>query len=389
MNRDLEQFFTNNQISQLIASNLRTRQPKTVIDVGAGEGALLEAVKRRWKGARLLGVDIDPSVHKAQALAQIESILGDGLDHELPALLTSKYGCIDLAVSNPPYTAIEGNSSTELILKDAGLLEAIGHSRNYPAELVFLAQNLRILKRDGVLAIILPSGIINNDRWTKLRSILCETHRLTTVIELPDNIFEKTEAKTHALILQKGGRTRSVKLLKANQKGKLSSGIRITTQQAVARMDYGYYLANPNSKESNTAYFTLRDLGAEIFRGQLSRSKAKVMGIQLFHTSHIKNTPSRICIQEDFSESENPHRIRAGDIVIARVGTRCVGRLCFITGGSAVASDSVYVIRLAPKFRKYAWKALSSSESIDRIKVLCRGVCAKYITKDQLLDLAL
>lgn len=389
MNRDLEQFFTNDQMSQLIASNLKTRQPKTVIDVGVGKGALLEAVKRRWKGVRLLGVDIDPSVHTARAFAQIESILGDGLDHELPALLTSKYGRIDLAVSNPPYTAIEGNPSTELILKDAGLFEAIGKSRNYPAELVFLAQNLRILKRDGALAIILPSGIINSDRWAKLRSILCEANRLTTVIELPDNIFEKTEAKTYALILQKGGRTRTVKLLRADEKGQLSSGIRISAQQAVARMDYGFYLAEPLSRESDTAYFTLRELGAEVFRGQLPCSKAKTMGIELFHTSHIQGSPSRICIQGNFAEPGHPHSIRAGDIVVARVGTRCVGRLCFITGGSAIASDSVYVIRLAPKFQRYAWKALSSSQAIDRIRVLCRGVCAKYITKDQLLDLAL
>lgn len=66
-------------MSRLIASNLNAKQPKTVIDVGAGEGALLGAIKDRWKSARLLGVDIDPRVRKAQAVSHIESILGDGL----------------------------------------------------------------------------------------------------------------------------------------------------------------------------------------------------------------------------------------------------------------------------------------------------------------------
>lgn len=389
MNRELEQFFTNEHMSRLIASNLKAKQPKTVIDVGAGEGALLGAIKNRWKSARLLGVDIDPTVRKAQAISHIESILGDGLDHKLPGLIATKYGHIDLAVSNPPYTAIRGNKSTELILKDAGLFDAIGKSKNYPAELVFLAQNLRILKNEGALAIILPSGIINSDRWIKLRGLLCRSHRLNTVIELPDKIFEKTEAKTYALILQKGGRTRSVRLLKTDEEGILSSSIKITARQAVERMDFSYYLVDRSKNALATPHFTLRELGAQIFRGQLSSSTAKATKVNLFHTSDMSSLPTSVRISNGLSGLEHPHTIKKGDIVVARVGTRCIGRMCFISGGSAIASDSVYVIRLAPEFQHYVWKSLSSGNGIEQIKTLCRGVCAKYVTKDQLLDLPL
>lgn len=389
MNRELEQFFTNEHMSRLIASKLKAKQPKTVIDVGAGEGALLGAIKDRWKSARLLGVDIDPRVRKAQAVSHIESILGDGLDHKLPAFIETKYGHIDLAVSNPPYTAIRGNKSTELILKDAGLFDAIGKSKNYPAELVFLAQNLRILKDEGALAIILPSGIINSDRWVKLRKLLCGSHRLTTVIELPDKIFEKTEAKTYALILQKGGRTRSVRLLKTDEEGVLSSCIKITARQAVERMDFSYYLADRSKDSLAAPHFTLRELGAQVFRGQLSCSMAKAVKVKLFHTSDMGSSPTSLRISGDRSGLGHPHAIKKGDIIVARVGTRCIGRMCFISGGYAIASDSVYVIRLAPEFQQYAWKAFSSENGIEQIKALCRGVCAKYVTKDQLLDLPL
>ncbi len=389
MNRELEQFFTNEHMSRLIASNLKAKQPKTVIDVGAGEGALLGAIKNRWKSARLLGVDIDPRVRKAQSVSHIESILGDGLDHKLPGLIATTYGHIDLAVSNPPYTAIRGNKSTELILKDAGLFDAIGKSKNYPAELVFLAQNLRILKNEGALAIILPSGIINSDRWIKLRGLLCRSHRLTTVIELPDKIFEKTEAKTYALILQKGGCTRSVRLLKTDEEGVLSSSIKITAQQAIERMDFSYYLIDRSKDSLATPHFTLRELGAQIFRGQLSSSTAKTAKVNLFHTSDMSSSPTSVRISNGLSGLEHPHAIKKGDIVVARVGTRCIGRMCFISGGSAIASDSVYVIRLAPKFQRYVWRSLSSVNGIEQVKTLCRGVCAKYITKDQLFDLPL
>src|SRR5690606_19906261 len=146
MNRELEQFFTNSDVSNLIASNLIGSAPRTVVDVGAGEGALLKAVSARWKRARLLGVDIDPKL-EGGCSAGIERIMANGLDHALPAFLENIYGKIDLAVSNPPYKAITGNTHTDLILKEAGLFEAIGKSKSYPAEVVFLAQNLRILKK--------------------------------------------------------------------------------------------------------------------------------------------------------------------------------------------------------------------------------------------------
>jgi tRNA1(Val) A37 N6-methylase TrmN6 len=389
MNKELEQFFTKESVSNLIASNILDINPKIVVDVGAGEGSLLAAVNARWKKARLVGVDIDPTLAKNNSISRIERIIADGLDHSLPEYLKNNYGKIDLAVSNPPYTSIQGSRNTELILKDAGLFESIGSSKNYPAELVFLAQNLRILNKGGRLAIIIPSGIVNSDRWEKLRRLLCSNNQLEMVIELPDNVFEKTEAKTFVIFLKKSGSTKKIKLYKATPQGKLLHPKTITADQATHRMDWTYYNFQSQFEKKLIPSFSLRELEAHIFRGQLSGSDALRLGIKLFHSSSMSDDPKEISIKNYDVMPGNQHIIKPGDILIARVGSRCIGRVAFVKSGTAIVSDSVFVIRLDKKYQGYVWGLLKSTKTREQVLAIARGVCAKYITKDQILDLLL
>jgi tRNA1(Val) A37 N6-methylase TrmN6 len=389
MNKELEQFFTKESVSNLIAFNLLGITPKIVVDVGAGEGSLLAAVNARWKKARLVGVDIDPALAQNNSISRVERIIADGLDHSLPEYLKSNYGKIDLAVSNPPYTSIQGSKNTELILKDAGLFDSIGTSKNYPAELVFLAQNLRILNKGGRLAIIIPSGIVNSDRWERLRRLLCSNNQLEMVVELPDNVFEKTEAKTFVIFLRKDGSTKKIKLYKATLKGKLLNPKTITVDQAIHRMDWTYYNFQSQFNNKLNPSFSLRELGAQIFRGQLSGADALRLGVKIFHSSDMIDDPKEISLKHHDVMLGNRHAIKQGDILIARVGSRCIGRMVFVKAGAAVVSDSVFVIRVSKKYQQYVWNSLKSTKSRDQIFALARGVCAKYITKDQILDLLL
>lgn len=387
MNRDLGQFFTSESVSRLLASSLVGVKPTMAVDVGAGSGALLKAVQQRWGNARLLGIDIDRTL-RHEPIEQCVRMFGDGLDHTLPNYLQRTYGCIDLAVSNPPYTAIARSEGTDIILEEAGLLDVVRRSTKYPAELIFLAQNLRILQKDGALAIIMPSGIVNGDRWCALRRALCAQNRLKMVIELPDKAFEQTEAKTFVLIMKKSGRTRQVALKRASLEGKLTATQQISVDQAIQRMDWSYYKWLKDSGDTGKRSFCLRELGAEIFRGKFSAAEARRNRLPIFHTSDMDNCIASVYFKEDVQRA--PHKlVQKGDILIARVGSRCLGRLALVEQGSSLISDCIYAIRVPPKMQSHVWKALSSPRSIHSVQTLSRGVCAKYITKDQLLDVPL
>lgn len=384
MNRGLEQFFTSESVSRVLASSLVGVQPRLAVDVGAGAGALLKALRSRWDDIHLLGVDIDRTLGH-EPLDRCVRMYGDGLDHALPAFLKRAYGHIDLAVSNPPYTAIARSRGTDIILAEAGLLDSVGRSKKYPAELIFLAQNLRILEHEGTLAIIVPSGIVNGDRWRELRRILCSQNSLKVVIELPDNAFAQTEAKTFVMVMQKGGQTTRVSLRRALSDGSLSESRRISVIDAVVRMDWSYYEWHENQKEHS---FCLRELNAEIFRGKLSAAAARKQGVAVFHTADMKHWSSNVWFDE-CAEPESYGKVRKGDILVARVGSRCLGRLAFVKEGQALITDCIYAIRVPSEVRQHVWCALLSANSRTNLRTLSRGVCAKYITKDQLLDVPL
>lgn len=58
--------------------------------------------------------------------------------------------------------------------------------------------------RDGrELGIILPDSVMTNHYYNDLRKDLLFNHNIKCIIQLPDNIFNKTEARTHILIIQK------------------------------------------------------------------------------------------------------------------------------------------------------------------------------------------
>ncbi|MCG8579651.1 MAG: SAM-dependent methyltransferase [Bacteroidales bacterium] len=390
MDIELGQFFTREAMSSVLAQCLGPKKPKIAVDVSVGEGALLKAIQKRWRNTKLLGVEFDRKL-KIKNICEAVQLFGNGLDVNLPGTIRQLYGEIDLAVNNPPFKSIRRSESTDQILGDCGLLGAIGKSKNYPAEIVFLAQNLRILSRNGTLAIIVPSGIINNDRWKGLRSSLLRSNRVLKAIELPPRIFDKTEARTFMLVLRKGGVTDKVSLYNAGPDGEIGESISISKSQAEHRMDWRYYneidSASPHDISLDSV-FTLEDLGAEIFRGQISSVEARCKSVNVFHTTDMTGI-GQIKDFKTKSRSSVYRTAKSGDILVARVGTRCIGRTCFLKKGELIVSDCIYVIRLEPRFRQLVWKKFATEEFSGELRKLARGVCAQYVTKKQLLDITI
>ena len=73
-----------------------------------------------------------------------------------------------------------------------------------------------------------------------------------------------------------------------------------------------------------------------------------------------------------------------GDILLARVGRGCIGKVCMIGRGRVPVSDCVYRIRVAKKHRTKIWDAFVSEAGQKWLKANAHGVCAKVISKKDL-----
>jgi predicted RNA methylase len=107
-----------------------------VADLACGEGAWLEAVGRRWPGASLEGVDLDPAaIARAEvAVPGARLRVADGLVAEMEPL--------DLVVGNPPWGAGRGRKVR----------------RGDESASEFLLRALELVKPGGRLCLLLPAA---------------------------------------------------------------------------------------------------------------------------------------------------------------------------------------------------------------------------------------
>lgn len=99
------------------------------------------------------------------------------------------------------------------------------------------------------------------------------------------------------------------------------------------------------------------------------------------HTTHL----TKIHTYFKFDECTIKHNYSAyaheGDILMARVGKGCVGRLGRIKKGSILLTDCVYRITVSSEFLDIAWASLSSEAGQRWIMANIHGVCSKVISK--------
>ena len=386
MNKELGQYYTHQNISKLLISKIFAKNPKKILELGVGDGSLFRAAKDRWKNSDLIGGDIDiRNVHSLKKEFPDTNIYFiNGLSSNLRSDLKIEFGSVDVGICNPPYIAIKKSEDLGKILEQSNL----GFLHEYSqvtSDLIFLAQNLLLLKDGGELGIIIPDGLITSHFFENFRRNLIQNYQLKGVIELPSKIFPKTEAKTHILIIKKGKITNyQVPIYLSNDVGEITSKIFVKKKDLIIRMDYKY---NYWKRSCTGNGKTLSELGAVIFRGKPSKKELVQSGNLFLHTSDLQRPFQRMKFHSN-SLFENLPFAQAGDIVIPRVGKR-LEKVSIITSGKVVISDCVYVIRVEKKYRQAVINSLVSCNGKEWINAHAHGVCAKVISKIDLLNFRL
>lgn len=385
----LARYYTQEKISRLLVNKLHTKEPKKILELGIGDGALSLAAYRRWSGARFFGVDIDDnSISKiTDNMPFIKIINHNSLDHNIQINLNIDDSSIDIAICNPPYLSHKISDLDKLLFEKVKLGSCV-YNKQVTTDIVFLAQNLMFLKDGCELGIILPDSILTNHYFRSLRSDLLFNHNVKCIIQLPDGVFNKTEARTHILIIEKNGKSKSkIEVSKANFNGEVIHSILVDKNKLIQRMDFDFHYWSLEQNEQMENFLTLEDIVVSLARGNKTKKYLQTLNIPYFHTTSF--TLQGLYLELDSTVKDFPSNLLLagpGDILIARVGKRCIGKAMMVRKGFIPISDCIYRLRVSDSYNNKTFDALISKRGQSYLQAYAHGVCARLISKSDLLN---
>lgn len=372
---ELGQYYTPENFSTLLVSSMHSADAESVLDIGCGQASLLKAARNRWKNAKLIGYDIDPRNFNVVG-SNLHIEFGNGFDADLSRKIIDTFGHIDISVANPPYISVEINRDISEILKRSRISECIPpRLKKLPSEIVFLAQNMLVLKKGGELGAILPASIISGEKWKNLREFLITELSLNKVIQLPQKAFGKTEASTFAVNFKNTPSTgKNVSLHSVED----MRALKVNKESGTKRLDYSYHINSHQKKIKSTASREIL-----LVRGDKSSKLLKKFNKNYLHTSNLKET------FQTLEYGNNTYALGTkiackGDFVVSRVGSRCIGKTGYIEDGCVEVSDCITVIKKI-QFEKYI-SFFISGQFYKEVSQNALGTGAKYLTFDIILE---
>ncbi|MFB2662015.1 N-6 DNA methylase [Shewanella mangrovisoli] len=355
----LNQYYTSDTTSTLLASLLDLSAIRSCLELSAGEGALIDPIKKLNGKIHFTTVDLDPTNSAKLAMLYPDDThhCGDALDLNLNLQKDS----FDLAVCNPPFSTTSIDESARKILTPV-FMPFFVYSKKIRVEILFILRNLYLLKESSTLAVIVPELIINSTKLSEFREKLFTEYNLTMLVELDYRAFKKTEAKTFIIFIKKSKNSsleKDIPLLRIYNNNIYRTNIKIKDLLA------------------STGDFKRNDF--IIFRGRNSSKECRVNGEPFHHNYANLN---------DFSIVNYPcstNKILAlkyavyGDILIHRVG-RNIGTTVILGVESVVVSDCIIVLRFKQEKMKEIFLQKWKLDKDNWLLKNAKGTCAKSIT---------
>ncbi len=222
------EFYTPQQISDILSTivTLDSQEPKTgvkqrlenVMDFACGSGSLLLNVRQRMKKAggtigKIYGQEKNITTYNLARMnmllhgvkdTEFEIFHGDTLTNDwdiLRELNPAKKPAFDAIVANPPFSYRW--EPTEAMGDDVRFKNH-GLAPKSAADFAFLLHGFHFLKDEGVMAIILPHGVLfRGGAEERIRKKLLMDGHIDTVIGLPSNLFYSTGIPVCILVLKK------------------------------------------------------------------------------------------------------------------------------------------------------------------------------------------
>ncbi len=222
------EFYTPQQISDILSAivTLDSQEPKTgtkkrlesVMDFACGSGSLLLNVRKKVNQAggtigKIFGQEKNITTYNLARMnmllhgvkdTEFEIFHGDTLLNEWDMLREqnpAKKPSFDAIVANPPFSYRWEPTDA---LADDVRFKSHGLAPKSAADFAFLLHGFHFLKDEGVMAIILPHGVLfRGGAEERIRTKLLKDGHIDTVIGLPANLFYSTGIPVCILVLKK------------------------------------------------------------------------------------------------------------------------------------------------------------------------------------------
>ena len=220
------EFYTPQQISSILSGivTLDSQDPSTgkrnhlesVFDFACGSGSLLLNVRHRMGPngiGKIYGQEKNITTYNLARMnmllhgvkdSEFEIFHGDTLTNEWDFLRESnpaRAPKFDAVVANPPFSYrwdVTDAIGDDVRFKNYGL------APKSAADFAFLLHGFHFLKSDGVMAIILPHGVLfRGGAEARIRTKLLKDGNIDTIIGLPSNLFYSTGIPVCILVLKK------------------------------------------------------------------------------------------------------------------------------------------------------------------------------------------
>src|SRR5271163_3825980 len=246
------EFYTPQQVSDILSAivTLDSQEPATgkkerltsVLDFACGSGSLLLNVRKRMGPhgiGKIYGQEKNITTYNLARMnmllhgvkdTEFEIYHGDTLTNDwdiLRELNPAKKPAFDAIVANPPFSYRWDPTDA---MGDDVRFKNYGLAPKSAADFAFLLHGFHFLKDEGVMAVILPHGVLfRGGAEERIRTKLLKDGHIDTVIGLPANLFYSTGIPVCILVLKKCKKPDDVLFINASdhfEKGKRQNRLR-------------------------------------------------------------------------------------------------------------------------------------------------------------------
>ena len=295
------EFYTPQQISDILSAivTLDSQEPKTgtkkrlesVMDFACGSGSLLLNVRKKVNKAggtigKIFGQEKNITTYNLARMnmllhgvkdTEFEIFHGDTLTNEWDMMREqnpAKRPSFDAIVANPPFSYRWEPTDA---LADDVRFKSHGLAPKSAADFAFLLHGFHFLKDEGVMAIILPHGVLfRGGAEERIRTKLLKDGHIDTVIGLPANLFYSTGIPVCILVLKKCKKPDDVLFINAAEhfeKGKRQNQL---TKEHIAKIIDTYQFRNEETRYSRRV--SMAEIEKNDFNLNISRYISTAVG---------------------------------------------------------------------------------------------------------------
>ncbi len=198
--------YTPNTLSKFVAELLKRAAGesliKVVLDPASGECALLSAARATFgEDCAYIGIDVDSdavnNTKEKFTIIHNDAIMPQNVKKKSSEYWRAKLPKVDAVIANPPWSSEK--IYDRVALASAGFSLVSGQ---YDSYVLFIEQAYNILRKDGLMAFIIPDSLFDAQN-ENLRKFLAEKTQIKVIARLGEKIFDEVNRATTVIVCKK------------------------------------------------------------------------------------------------------------------------------------------------------------------------------------------